>query len=224
MGFDAAGMPTGWSLFDDKKLSLGLGIATRAATFLRLVSFDLRARSIPDMLQLIKISLVADVFCICAALNLQLSATERGITAEDDVAGISWMRSPLPVTVRSTPFAAVMDIKSGSDYDVDRGGLQGYKGNYMISTVRVPLIGVQMSPAGGKPVVSEQLLLVAEHLMCVMYNMLAVMRSQQQQGSYVEHLQPHEVERIRRALDAASAHPPHTFVAQAARWAKDLLA
>ena len=234
---DAAGMPAGWSLFDDKKLSLGLGIASHAAVFLRLVSSDLqrRVRSIPDMLQLVKISLVADVFCKCSALSLQLSVAESAAAAsgsggrDDDATGIAWLRSPLPVSIRSsTPFTAVMDNKSKSAaalLDVETV-LQRHKGdssssNYVISS------GVQLSPAGGKLVVSEKLLLVAENLMCVMHNLLAASTarsSHQQRGGYVEHLQSYEVDSIRRALDAASSHPPHTFIAQAARWTKDLLA
>lgn len=232
---DAAGMPAGWSLFDDKKLSLGMGIASHAAVFLRLVSSDLqrRARSVPDMLQLVKISLVADVFCKCSALSLQLSVAESAAAGggggrDDDATGIAWLRSPLPVSFRSsTPFTAVMDNKSKSAaalLDVETV-LQRHKSDssssYVISS------GVQLSPAGGKLVVSEKLLLVAENLMCVMHNSLAASTarsSHQQRGGYVEHLQPHEVDSIRRALDAASSHPPHTFIAQAARWTKDLLA
>lgn len=232
---DAVGMPAGWSLFDDKKLSLGMGIASHAAVFLRLVSSDLqrRVRSIPDMLQLVKISLVADVFCKCSALSLQLSVAESaaaggGGSRDDDATGIAWLRSPLPVSIRSsTPFTAVMDNKSKSAaalLDVETV-LQRHKGDssssYVISS------GVQLSPAGGKLVVSEKLLLVAENLMCVMHNLLAASTarlSNQQRGGYVEHLQSHEVDSIRKALDAASSHPPHTFIAQAARWTKDLLA
>lgn len=232
---DAAGMPAGWSLFDDKKLSLGMGIASHAAVFLRLVSSDLqrRARSVPDMLQLVKISLVADVFCKCSTLSLQLSVAESATAAaggggrDDDATGIAWLRSPLPVSIRSsTPFTAVMGNKSKSAaalLDVETV-LQRHKGDsssYVISS------GVQLSPADGKLVVSEKLLLVAENLMCVMHNALAASTarsSHQQRGGYVEHLQPHEVDSIRRALDAASSHPPHTFIAQAARWTKDLLA
>lgn len=233
---DAAGMPAGWSLFDDKKLSLGMGIAAHAAVFLRLVSSDLqrRVRSVPDMLQLIKISLVADVFCKCSALSLQLSVAESaaggGGGRDDDATGIAWLRSPLPVSIRSsTPFTAVMDNKSkitAALLDVETV-LQRHKGDssssYVISS------GVQLSPAGGKLVVSEKLLLVAENLMCVIHNSLAASTarsSHQQRGGYVDsmHLQSHEVDSIRRALDAASSHPPHTFIAQAARWTKDLLA
>ena len=233
----AAGMPAGWSLFDAKKLSLGLGIASHTAVFLRLMmSSDLQQRrSSVDMQQLVKISLVADVFCKCSALSLQLSATESAATAgvgvgvgvgggpDDDAAGIAWLRSPLPVTIRSsTPFtaaAALLDVETV---------LQRHKGSsssYVISS------SAQLSPAGGKLVVSEKLLLVAENLMCVMYNSLAATTrssyQHQQQGGYVDHhssLQPHEVESIRRALDAAaSQHPPRAFIAQAARWTKDLL-
>lgn len=228
-------MPAGWSLFDAKKLSLGLGIASHTAVFLRLMmSSDLQQRrSSVDMQQLVKISLVADVFCKCSALSLQLSATESAATAgggggsggpDDDAAGIAWLRSPLPVTIRSsTPFTAVAAL-----LDVETV-LQRHKGSssssYVISS------SAQLSPAGGKLVVSEKLLLVAENLMCVMHNSLAATTrssyQHQQQGGYVDHhssLQPHEVESIRRALDAASQHPPHAFIAQAARWTKDLLA
>jgi hypothetical protein len=66
-------MPPDWTVYDAKKLQLGLKIVSHAAVLLRLVCSPQVVRRHSD-LQAVNANAAAEAFCRCAALSQQLSA------------------------------------------------------------------------------------------------------------------------------------------------------
>lgn len=67
-------MPADWTVYDAKKLHLGLKIVSHAAVMLRLVTSPQCVRSPRDVLA-VNANAAAEAFCKCAGLSLQLRAS-----------------------------------------------------------------------------------------------------------------------------------------------------
>ena len=85
-------MPHDWSVFDDKKLQLGLQIITHASTFLRITSTAaLQQQQLQGSgsgsgseLRAVNVNAVMEAFCICAALSQQLMSFSDDSNGGDD--------------------------------------------------------------------------------------------------------------------------------------------
>lgn len=187
-------MPADWTVFDSKKLQLGLRIVSHAAVLLRLVSSPLVVRRHRD-LQAVNANAVAEAFCRCAALSEQLRASsadcDSSSQSAQDASGnrvleraagligaplgsaagaqasgpsVDWLRSPLAV---SAPF---------SRYSAAEAPAVPRASSATTTVTTAGSLNVDGSSDGcaedaGRLFVAETLLVAAENLMCVVHSL-----------------------------------------------------
>ncbi len=250
-GPEAAGMPADWTVYDAKKLHLGLKIVSHAAVLLRLVSSPQCVRS-PRDLQAVNANAAAEAFCKCAGLSLQLRASalnngtsSTGVSSSyDGFAGaagdkvleraarlvdmplggpssVDWLRSPLAVSAPFSRFAPETPLSP-----VPKNASGTAVGGFQVVDASNP--DDAAAENAGRLAVAESLLVIAENLVCVVHSLAQLQTSSA--GSSSSNSRSGAVlgstglstEATLRTLDAADAYPPHSFIRQVARWVKDL--
>lgn len=252
-GPEAAGMPADWTVYDAKKLNLGLKIVSHAAVLLRLVSSPQNVRG-PRDLQAISANAAAEAFCKCAGLSQQLRASALHSTtsgaASSEFAGaagdrvleraahlvglpvggaaaaavtgssVDWLRSPMAVSAPFTRYATDTPLSPAPKSVSAAAAVGGFQ-------VDAGAAADGLAENAGRLAVAESLLVIAENLICVVHSLAQLQAASN--GSKAGGAAAVMVgsaglsaEATQRALDAADAYPPHSFIRQVARWVKDL--
>lgn len=219
-GMAAVGMPSDWSIYDDKKLQYELKILTNIAIFLRLISSPTTQTDNNQAMQSVRLKLIIEVFCKCASYSQHLSQSTSDTkefnslpdtpTLHKDIdagLGMKWLRSPQPLSSVDThnfssteKFASITTSQSIASDKVPSS-------NYVISQAS----NSNSNYPSGKQIVSDSLHHIAENLICVIHNLIMYNPSQ---------LTQNEFETIEKT---AAKFPSHSLIRQAARWSKDYL-
>lgn len=212
-GLAAVGMPTAWTVYDDKKLQHGLNILTNISMFFRLISSS-TVHDSAQALQSVKLKLIIEVFCKCAALSLQLSqslvikevnpsidnyAANKNQNSVETISGIKWLRSPQSLN------HSMMTNFNNNNTESSAPSDKVHSSNYIISSSAASNNGYVLS---GIQNVSDNLLHIAENLICMIHNLIANNQSQ---------LAQYEFETIERIV---AKFPSHSLIQQVARWFK----
>jgi len=243
-------MPADWTVYDAKKIHLGLKIVSHAAVLLRLVSSPQCVRG-PRDLQAVNANAAAEAFCKCAGLSLQLrasalnsSTSSTGVNASyDGFAGaagdkvleraarlvgmplggpssVDWLRSPLAVSAPFSRFAPETPLSPAP-----KTASATAVGGFQVDAINPDDAAAENA---GRLAVAESLLVIAENLVCVVHSLAQLQAASA--GSSNSNSRSGAVlgstglsaEATQRTLDAAEAYPPHSFIRQVARWVKDL--
>ena len=276
VGAEAAGMPPDWTVYDAKKLQLGLKIVSHAAVLLRLVSSPQVVRRHRD-LQAVNANAAAEAFCRCAMLSQQLSTASSSLPASRGVldgaagdkileraaglvglpfgaaagtpgrstaaASVDWLRSPLAVSAPFSRFAAEHNPLSPAPRSAATTATTATTAAAAAAVSAVGGFNVDATSArgesggtaeqdAGRLAVAETLLVVAENLVCVVHSLAQLQalhpvttRASTNNGGSGESAAGASVlsaEATQKALEAAAAFPPHSFIRQVARWIQDL--
>ena len=241
-GAAAVGMPLAWSLFDDKKLQLGLQIISHASVFLRIVSSTAVQSSgtAGGVLRVVNLGGVMDAFCKCASAVQTLSrsaypsGTQSNTTGDGLDLGVQWLRSPSAVQANNAYFPQSVGAGKTNVFgnSVTTGGnMSSYVISNSANTSSAAQGGVQryttsspytssISSTGGRQTVTEQLIRISESLICATHSLCAL------SGSFgadsISGVGVGVRGDVQKVLSVADAFPSHSFIRQVARWLRDM--